>query len=108
MIKGDAVVDIKIGAAFLSRLQKVMFGILAEKSPEEIEVFKKESDAFSEKKEPNPEFSEDWMNHLFTMSVLINEVEQTVISQGLTYEKEIDEQSIDNNSLPDQFQVQPE
>ena len=108
MIKGDAIVNIKIGAAFLGRLQKVMFGIVTEKSQEDIENFKKESEEFSKSQSANPEFSEDWMNHLFTMSVLISEVEQTIINEGLTFDKEIEDDIKEDNSLPDQFQVQPE
>ena len=108
MIKGDAIVSIKVGAAFLARLQKVMFGIIAEKSAEDIDIFKKESENFSKDQVSDPEFSEDWMNHLFTMSVLINEVEQTIIGEGLTYEKDLESEVKDDSSLPDQSEVLPE
>lgn len=112
MIKSDAVVNIKIGSGFLNRLQKVMFGIMMDKSPEEIEDFKKQSEDIKNQKEQNPDFTEDWMNHLFTLTVLINEVEQTIINEGMTFEKEMEDGNLpiipQDDSLPDQSQLQPE
>ena len=109
MIKKDAVVSIKVSAAFLQRVQKVMFSLIIDKSPEEIEQFKTEADKIKQEENYLPQFSEDWMDNLFTMTVLINEVESTIIKEGLTYEEEVpDNVNPLESSLPDQSQSQPE
>lgn len=86
MIKKDAVVDIKIGAGFLQKIQKIMFYIAAQLTPEQVEQFKKEAESFKE----GSEFSEEWMDHLTTISILIKEVEKEADKQGFVYEDNID------------------
>ena len=109
MIKKDAVVSIKVSAAFLKKKKKVMFSLIIDKSPEEIEQFKTEADKIKQEENYLPQFSEDWMDNLFTMTVLINEVESTIIKEGLTYEEEVpDNVNPLESSLPDQSQSQPE
>ena len=92
MIKKDAVVDIKIGAGFLQKIQKIMFYIAAGLTPEQVEQYKTEAENFKE----GSEFSEDWMDHLTTISILIKEVEARASEQGHIYEEDI------NNIIPEE------
>lgn len=109
MIKKDAVISIRISAAFLQRIQKVMFSLVMDKTPEEVDSFKQQADKIREDQNYNPQFSEDWMEDVFTLSILINEVESTLIKEGHTYEEEVaDNISQLESSLPDQSQSQPE
>ena len=86
MIKKNAVVDIKMGAGFLQKIQKIMFYIAAELTPEQVEQYKTEAENFKE----GSEFSEDWMDHLTTISILVKEVEKEADKQGFVYEDDID------------------
>jgi hypothetical protein len=86
MIKKDASVDIKIGAGFLQKIQKIMFYIASGVTPEQVEQYKAEAEKFTE----NSEFSEEWMEHLNTISILIREIEAKATEQGFTYEEDID------------------
>jgi hypothetical protein len=88
VIKGDAIVSIKVGAGFLQKLQKVMMNIVTDKSSEELETFKKSVELHEKE---NTEFSETWMEDLFTLSVLINEIESTLIKEGHTEEQDIED-----------------
>jgi len=92
MIKKDAAVEIKIGAGFLQKIQKIMFYIAGQVTPEQVEQYKKEAENFKE----DSEFSEDWMDHITTISVLIKEIEKEAEKQGFIYEEDID------NIIPDE------
>ncbi len=109
MIKKDAVVTIKVSAPFLQRLQKLMVAIALEKSPEEMQNFKEQADKIRTELNYTPEFTEDWMDDIFTLSILINEIESTLIKEGFTYDQEIDDATnLPESLLPDQSQSQPE
>lgn len=108
MIKKDAIVSIKVSAAFLQRLQKVMFSIAFDKTPEEMLNFREQADKIRSEQNYIPEFTEEWMNEMFTMSILINEIESTLIKEGHTYEEEIEDPILPDSLLPDQSQSQPE
>ena len=85
MIKKDALINITIGAGMLQKLQKIMFGIAAEISPEQLEEYKKEMENFKQ----GDEFSEPWMESLTTLSILITECEKEAEKQGFTFEDDI-------------------
>jgi hypothetical protein len=87
MIKKDALINITIGAGMLQKLQKIMFGIAAELSPEQLEEYKKEMENFKQ----GDEFSEPWMESLTTISILITECEKEAEKQGFTFEGNIDD-----------------
>jgi len=91
VIKKDAIIDIKIGTGFLQKLQKLMIHIIADVTPEQLAEYKKEAENFKQ----DSEFSEDWMEHLTTISVLVKEIEQQAETQGYTYDR--DESSIEEN-----------
>lgn len=112
MIKNDASAEIKISAGFLQKLQKVMFALVADKSDEEIQLFKQEIDSQKDnlvEKQIWPTFSEEWMDNIFTITTIIGDVESAFIANGFVYDKEIDETIIQQDNLyPDQSQSQPE
>lgn len=87
MIKKDAVVSINVSAGFLARVQKMMLAIIAGKNEEDIQKFKKEVEEFTQ--DNTKEFSEVWIEDLHTLSLLVNEVESTLVKEGHTYEEEI-------------------
>ena len=105
-IKNDAIVDVKIGSGFLQRLQKVMLNIVMDKSPDDLADFKTKSEEFATNS--NPEFEESWMDDLFTMSILINQIEKNMIDAGLTYEEELPDIKVEDDLLQDQSPEQPE
>jgi hypothetical protein len=108
MIKKDARIAIEVGTGFLQNLQKVMMYIVAELNQEDIQRYSEESKTY----DPSVGFSEEWMEHLATIAVLIKEIEDKAETQGATYEKDFDENMDDfnteeNSPLP-QSPEQPE
>ena len=87
MIKKEASIEIKVGAGFLQKIQKLLFFIAANVSEEEIEQYKKEAE---NSQKPDFEFTEDWMNHITTLSILLKEIETKAEEQGFVYEEDID------------------
>ena len=92
MIKNDAIIKIEIGTEFLQKLQHLLLHITNDVSNEQLEEYKK----LIEEKE---ELTEEWMESLYTISVLLREIETKAIEQGFTYD-------IDANDLPKQDNIQ--
>lgn len=84
-IKHDAIVKIEIGTGFLEKLQKVFLYLAKDLTQEQLEKYKNEA-------ENQEEFSEDWMQPITTISVLLKEVEQKAEEQGFVTEQEISTQ----------------
>jgi hypothetical protein len=108
MIKKDAKINIEIGTGFLQKLQKLMMYVVADLKEEDVKRYSEESKNY----DVNVGFSEDWMEHLTTISVLIKEIEEKAETQGAVYEKDIDEainevNTEDSSPLP-QSPEQPE
>jgi len=80
-IKKDALIPITIGAGFMGKLQHVLTHLLEQRSEEEISTFK----ALLEAGKP----LDDWMVHVETIAVLIKEIEDTAIAQGMSEDKEV-------------------
>lgn len=87
MIKSDSVIDIKIGAGFYKRVSALFFYMASLRSEEDMTKYKEEA----EKTAPNFSFTEEWMDHFTTLSILISEIEKKAIEQGCTYDKEMDD-----------------
>lgn len=85
MIKKDASVEIKIGAGFMQKIQKLLLYVASDLTAEQLDKFKLEAESFKE----GSEFSEDWMEHITTISVLLKELEAAADKQGFTYEEDI-------------------
>ena len=90
MINTDAKVNLTFGSGFIQKLQQLTLWIATNKSEEELENFKKLV-------ESNSPLEEDWMNHLHTMSILINEVERVATESGQTYEQDAQDLNIPDN-----------
>lgn len=84
MIKSDASVTIPIGSLYIQKLQSALVFFSQNFSTEELQKFKQ----LIENKE---EFTDDWMEPLYTLTVLVSVLEQEIHKTGQFYEKEIDE-----------------
>ena len=82
MIKPDAIVDVKIGTGFLQQIQHLLIFLAKDLKPEQLEQYKKEA----EEKIP---FTEEWMSHVTTVSILLKEIEEKADLQGFLYEEEV-------------------
>lgn len=85
MIKKDAAIEIKIGAPFLQKIQKLLVYVASTITPEQLEQYKKEAESFKS----DSEFSEDWMEHITTLSILLKEIETKAEEQGFTYDQDL-------------------
>lgn len=83
LIKKDATIEIKVGTAFVARLQRLMINILADKTPEEINGYNELC------KQSVTEFPEPWMEDLTTVNALILTIENTAKETGQTYEIDV-------------------
>ena len=96
MIKKDAIVKIQVSTGFLEKVQKTMFWLISDKSLDQIAEFKKASEEF---KNNNTEFPEPWMDALYTLSILIGEIENVLIKEGHTYQQEANDEDIITSNL---------
>ena len=85
MVKHDALIEIKIGTGFLQKLQQMLLFITKDVTTEDLEKYKQEA-------ELKQDFSEEWMEHLTTMSILITEIETKAEEQGFIYENDMPSQ----------------
>lgn len=82
MIKPDAIIDIKIGTGFLQQIQHLLMFLAKDLKPEQLEQYKKEADE-------KITFTEEWMSHVTTVSILLKEIETKADEQGFSYDEEI-------------------
>lgn len=82
MIKPDAIIDIKIGTGFLQQIQQLLMFLAKDLKSDQLEQYKKEAD------EKIP-FTEEWMTHITTVSVLLKEIEEKADEQGFAFEQEV-------------------
>jgi hypothetical protein len=92
MIKKDAQINIQIGVGFLQKLQAMLVSLINEHSQEEINVLNE-----SLKKGETENLQEEWMNNIVTISILISNIEQEAIKQGMTYSQSIEETNLKEN-----------
>lgn len=85
MIKPDAVIGIKIGTGFLQKLQNATLFLTRDLTAEQLETYKSEAEA-------NNGFSEEWMDHVTTMGILLKELEVNADAQGFSFEQEVTEE----------------
>ena len=84
MIKKDASIQITIGSGFMQKIQANILSMLSERTDEELEEFQRQAIAIEE-------LSGEWMEHLSTMMLLMNEIEIKAEEQGFTYDAELTE-----------------
>lgn len=90
LLKNDAIVKIEIGAGFAQRLQKIFLYLANGLSAEQIALYKQLADK-------NESFTEEWMEHITTLTVLLKEIETKAIEQGLTFEQDAPEEPTEDN-----------
>jgi hypothetical protein len=83
MMKKDAVINLQVGAGFLQKVQQVLTALASELTSEQLEDFKKLV------QEGKTEFPEEWMDHVFTLSAFVRNIEAEAIKQGATYEQDV-------------------
>jgi hypothetical protein len=79
MIKSDAIIDIKISAGFMQKLQQTLMFIVKDLNEEDLKLYK-------ELAESKQGFTEEWMEALTVISVLLKELEVKADEQGFVYE----------------------
>lgn len=84
MLKKDALIPITVGSGFFQKLQSVLLYLTEERTDEELNLFK----TLSEKGE---EFPEPWMDHLYTMIVIIKELETAAELNNMIVNSSIDD-----------------
>jgi hypothetical protein len=108
MIKKDAIIKIQVGVRILENLHKLLMYIASDIQAEDIKKYTEECKTY----DPSVGFSEEWMYHISTISVLVKEIEDKAEEQGGVYEASLDEAvkevNSENSSLPDQSPEQPE
>jgi len=83
MLKPDAIITLKMGTAFIRRVQDALLDVSAGKTEEQLAQLH----SLIEKKE---ELTEPWMNTVFTLSLLVKSIEEEGILQGFVYEEDAD------------------
>lgn len=83
VIKQDALVNVQLGTAFMQKLQGLLMYIAEDLSDEQLSEYK----SLTEKGEDYPE---DWMTHLYTLSVLLKEIEDQAEKQGFVVDTDVD------------------
>lgn len=81
VLKKDAVINVEIGTGFVEKLQQLYVHMMLNTKKEDLEKYQK---LISEQKP----LDEDWMEHLTTLGVLLNEITNQAEKQGHTYEQE--------------------
>lgn len=79
LLKKDSVIEIKVSASFVSRIQQLLFYIIKDVPKEKLEEYKK---LIEEKKESDDEL----LDHIITISALLKDIEDQADKQGFTYE----------------------
>jgi hypothetical protein len=82
MIKKDAAIQITIGSGFMQKIQAIVVAMVSERTDEELAEFQRQAVA-------NEELSVEWMEHLSTMMLLMNEIELKAEEQGFTYDADL-------------------
>jgi hypothetical protein len=82
MIKKDAAIQVTIGSGFMQKIQAIVVHMVNERTDEELAEFQRLAIA-------KEELTLDWMEHLSTMMLLMNEIESKAEEQGFTYEADI-------------------
>lgn len=87
-IKKDAIITIKFGAGMIQLIQQSIMILTKDRTEEEIEKFRKEVANYNSN---GTMLSEEWMNILLTLTILIKELEREAEKQNMITEVHIDE-----------------
>jgi hypothetical protein len=89
MIKKDAIISITVGTSFISDLQGILLSLLADKKEEDIASLK---DYIPSVEKGEEEFPEDWMKHIYTITLLLKEIENNAEKNNQIIEVDLNEQ----------------
>jgi hypothetical protein len=89
MIKKDAIIQIGIGTGYLQQLQKLILFLVKDLKEEQLDDYKKQVEIKT--KDNDYEFTEEWMNGLTTISILLRDIENKADEQGDSYEADMSE-----------------
>jgi hypothetical protein len=84
MIKQDAAIQVTFGSGFIQKIQAIVVHMVNERTDEELAEFQRQAVA-------KEELTLDWMEHLSTMMLLMNEIEIQAEEQGFTYDADINQ-----------------
>jgi len=84
MIKSDAAIQVTFGSAFIQKIQAIVVHMVNERTDEELAEFQRLAVA-------KEELTLDWMEHLSTMMLLMNEIETKAEEQGFTFDADINQ-----------------
>lgn len=84
MIKQDASIKVTFGSGFIQKIQSIVVYMVNERTEEELAEFQRLIVA-------KEELTLDWMEHLSTMMLLMNEIEVQAEEQGFTYDADINQ-----------------
>ena len=82
VLKKDAIINVEIGTGFVEKLQQLYIYMIMNLKKEDLEKYQK---LIADQKA----FDEDWMEHLTTVGVLLNEITNQAEKQGQTYEQDV-------------------
>ena len=82
MIKQDAAIQVTFGSGFIQKIQAIVVHMVNERTDEELAEFQRQAVA-------KEELTLDWMEHLSTMMLLMNEIEIQAEEQGFTYDADV-------------------
>jgi hypothetical protein len=82
VINKDAQVPVAFGTEFIFRLQKLFAFLVSNISEEELKEYKAQS-------ESGQPFTEDWMDHLTTVSFLLIKIEEEAKAHNMTTEEDL-------------------
>lgn len=91
MVKSDAIIPINIGAGFMQKLTSVLISLADQQTEEEMLLLQKLMNDGKELPEP-------WMENIFTLMVLLKDIETAAEKNGFTYEKTLDEIDTDETT----------
>jgi nucleoside diphosphate kinase len=82
MIKPDAIVKIEIGAMFMQRIQKLFLYLANNLTQEQLQEYREQATKGADN------FTEEWMDHITTLSILLKEIETKAIEQNLAFDQD--------------------
>ena len=81
MYNQDAIIPIDVGPGFIRRIQQLLIYITADLSQEELDNF------YEMIRKGETKFTEDWMEHVYTLTALLGNIETIAEKNGMTYDQ---------------------
>jgi hypothetical protein len=86
IIKKNVIVKFEVNTNVISRLYQALVYFSKSYSEQDLEKYKKEAESLADIIKGEKQFSEEWMIHLTTLSILIQQLEAAAEKQNLTEE----------------------